>query len=271
MSFGNVVSALFGRGRGAALFVSVLLAIAGCTESHRSGPDGPVDRDGDGYDTDSDCDDGDASIHPGASDYGMSPYPPDPACPPYYGGGGGGGRGESNGLDDDCDGAIDEDVLISTCNYIPDAGPDAGPDNDGDGYPAGSDCNDSDPNVHPGAEETCCDSVDQNCDGYLEPEDIACNCFFDADGDGYGSGFGPGPDCNDSDPTIHPDAPEVCGDGIDQNCDGSDGGGGYEYCGNGVDDDCDGLTDEDADPDGTNPCIIINGMADAPDDGESPA
>jgi hypothetical protein len=39
---------------------------------------------------------------------------------------------------------------------------------------------------------------------------------IDADGDGY---FLPW-DCNDADPTIHPDYPEQCSDGIDNDCDG---------------------------------------------------
>lgn len=40
----------------------------------------------------------------------------------------------------------------------------------------------------------------------------------DNDGDGYGSIL----DCNDNDASIYPDAPEVCSDGIDQNCSGAD-------------------------------------------------
>jgi choline-sulfatase len=45
--------------------------------------------------------------------------------------------------------------------------------------------------------------------------------WTDRDGDGFGSHFG-GDDCDDGDPTRHPGAPEVAGDGIDQDCDGID-------------------------------------------------
>ena len=41
----------------------------------------------------------------------------------------------------------------------------------------------------------------------------------DNDGDGFTVADG---DCNDNDATIHPGAEEVCGDGIDQDCDGQD-------------------------------------------------
>ena len=42
---------------------------------------------------------------------------------------------------------------------------------------------------------------------------------IDKDKDGFTKEQG---DCNDSDPSINPDATENCGDGIDQDCDGSD-------------------------------------------------
>jgi hypothetical protein len=87
---------------------------------------------------------------------------------------------------------------------------------------------------------------------------------IDKDKDGFTKEQG---DCNDSDSSINPDATEICGDGIDQDCSGSDlscddvdnDGDGYtetqgdcddgntavhpaaeEVCGDGIDQDCDG-------------------------------
>jgi hypothetical protein len=43
----------------------------------------------------------------------------------------------------------------------------------------------------------------------------------DADGDGYDDEVCGGTDCDDSNPFVNPGVAEVCGDGIDNNCDGS--------------------------------------------------
>jgi len=60
----------------------------------------------------------------------------------------------------------------------------------------------------------------------LKVECVECSGCVDQDQDGYASydpGVCPcGADCNDSDPERNPEAVEVCGDGIDQDCDGGD-------------------------------------------------
>lgn len=103
-------------------------------------------------------------------------------------------------------------------------------DADGDGWWAGSDCDDSNANAFPGAAEVC-DGVDNNCDGTTD-EGISVTYYTDADGDGFGvDGTGitgtctappgtatQGGDCDDANDTVFPGAPELC-DGIDNNCD----------------------------------------------------
>ena len=54
---------------------------------------------------------------------------------------------------------------------------------------------------------------------------LLAGCFvteddLDADGDGFAPVETGGLDCDDDDPAIHPDAPEVCGNEVDDNCDG---------------------------------------------------
>ena len=122
-------------------------------------------------------------------------------------------------------------------------------DNDGDGWPGGNavieedgactngllpvwmtaDCDDTNAAIHPWAIDAPDDGIDQDCS-----EADSVGCFMDYDGDGWGSAWvnsdacdGPnevslGGDCNDLVPEIHPDAPEIVADGIDQNCDGVD-------------------------------------------------
>ncbi len=85
--------------------------------------------------------------------------------------------------------------------------------------PTGQDCDDGNGAIFPGAVEICGDSIDQDCDG----SDRAC--CVDEDNDGVFAAVPEcldGADCNDGDAGISPNAEDICGDGIDQNCDGSD-------------------------------------------------
>jgi parallel beta-helix repeat protein len=103
-------------------------------------------------------------------------------------------------------------------------------DLDGDGVTADEDCDDSDPDVYPGAEETC-NALDDDCDGEID-EGAGELVYADADDDGWGNAevttnacsTGDGwvdtvGDCDDEDPDVHPDAEEIC-NGVDDDCDG---------------------------------------------------
>jgi DNA-binding beta-propeller fold protein YncE len=50
--------------------------------------------------------------------------------------------------------------------------------------------------------------------------DVGEESCVDGDGDGYGVGCAAGPDCDDTNPRVNPGQAELCGDGIDNNCDG---------------------------------------------------
>ncbi len=164
-----------------------------------------------------DCDDTDATVNPSATEL----------C---------------NGVDDDCDTAIDEDSAADALDWYADT--------DGDGYgdatstahacdaPAGyvadaTDCDDGRNLTHPGATEYC-NTEDDDCDGVVDDAAIDARTYWqDFDGDGYGNSLVSATecsvpagyvrdddDCDDTDAAINPGESEVC-NGLDDDCDGT--------------------------------------------------
>ncbi len=145
-----------------------------------------------------------------------------------------------DGVDNDCDGEVDEDAVDAGTWYA---------DADGDGYgdaasavtaceaPTGAvdngeDCDDGDAAAYPGAPEVC-DGVDDDCDGEVDEDAVDMGTWYtDADGDGYGDPdtaveaceaptgtVDNGEDCDDGDPNVNPGASESF-DLADEDCDG---------------------------------------------------
>jgi hypothetical protein len=92
------------------------------------------------------------------------------------------------------------------------------PDDDVDGVTTcDDDCDDDDDEAFPGNPdgEVCGDGKDNDCDGETDPVALCCP---DQDGDGVTTCD---MDCDDDDPTAFPGNPagDVCGDGVDNDCD----------------------------------------------------
>ena len=144
-----------------------------------------------------------------------------------------------DGLDNNCDGAVDEGV--KSIFYA---------DTDGDAFgaaaasleaceapasyvPDATDCDDGEALSFPGNAELC-DGLDNNCDGAVD-EGVKSTFYADTDADTYGdpasavlscnapNGFiVDKTDCDDKDATISPVGVDLPLDGVDQDCSGAD-------------------------------------------------
>jgi len=129
-------------------------------------------------------------------------------------------------INEDSAGLGDPSVNVSglPCGIVPVLPIPGGCDADGDTFQSlacgGTDCEDTEPLVHPGVSEIC-NLKDDDCDLIVDESCISCT---DVDGDTYSDigGMCGKIDCNDADATINPAASEICEDGIDQDCSGAD-------------------------------------------------
>ena len=133
-----------------------------------------------------------------------------------------------NALDDDCNGRADYAIAPGD---LEDDDADHSPDLHC-GAPLGADCNDRDPLALPGAPEIC-NGRDDDCDGHIDEDATSATFHHDGDHDGYGDPgttviacFSPmeyvldASDCDDTSPTRHPGALELC-NASDDDCDGT--------------------------------------------------
>ncbi len=153
---------------------------------------------------DTDCDDTDGTIYPGAAEL----------C---------------DGQINDCNtGSLPQDEIDNDGDQYVECTIDAGGWDGVGSVIGGDDCDDADANNYPGNTEVC-DEQDNDCDGDID-EGVQNTYYRDVDGDNFGnlslpinactppSGYvGNSTDCDDSDNTVYPNAPELC-DGQINNC-----------------------------------------------------
>jgi len=167
------------------------------------------DMDGDSSINDLDCKPMDPKIHPGGKE----------TC--------------GNGVDENCNGVTDEEDASDCIKYFTDddgdkTGPSSsarclcGPDGSHQ-VTVGGDCDDTNAELSPLQVEQC-DGLDNNCnllvdDGCDDDGDGFCDSDMSIVGSPAICSQGGG-DCYDYASTVHPGAPEIPGDGVDNNCDG---------------------------------------------------
>jgi len=103
----------------------------------------------------------------------------------------------------------DEDYRLTAGSPCRDAGDPAPEYDDACIAPSGQECISSEPSI--GTERN-------DMGAYGGPG--ACCWYPDSDGDGYYSEGCGGDDCDDADPAVNPGAAEICGNGIDDDCNG---------------------------------------------------
>ena len=190
-----------------------------------------------------DCDDSDSSLNPGATE------------------------GVGDGVDQDCDGGevcyadADNDGYTDGSSTVVSSDEDCLDSGEATSSDPTGDCDDATASTNPGATEGPGDEVDSDCDGTEV-------CYADDDDDGYtdgsstvasadtdcvdageGTASDPVGDCEDSDSGVNPGATDICGDGIDQDCDGVGDD-------SGDDEDGDGLTAAEEALYGTDDCNV---------------
>ncbi len=130
-----------------------------------------------------------------------------------------------DGVDNDCNGEIDDDASDAPLWYFDFDGDTFGDRGEQlracvrpDRYVADNrDCNDNNSEINPSAVEIC-DNIDNNCDTQRDE-----GLSQDVDGDGHyaiGSCASPADDCNDNERRTYPGNVESC-DGVDNDCNGS--------------------------------------------------
>ena len=140
-----------------------------------------------------------------------------------------------DGQDNDCDGSLDATEGDDDGDGYVECTIDSG-GWDGTSITGGEDCDDGRALTNPGATEYC-NSEDDDCDGTVDEDDAldATTWYVDGDGDGFGdassttlvacdqpSGYASdATDCDDSDGDSYPGAPEVCEDGVVNDCNAS--------------------------------------------------